>query len=103
MAVVEPGEETSKQMDVEEHPDGPGTVGAAKPDDMNTFVEVDHSSRRRGRRRDGVRRNDVKRSRSPEIWTRRGRGRADRPDMVCRVPKLSKFGCLYWSGVVRAW
>lgn len=82
MAVVEPGEETTTQMEFEEQADVTGTVGAVKSDEMNTGVEVDHSSRRRARRRDGVRRNEAKRSRSPEIWTRRGRGRADRPDMV---------------------
>lgn len=79
MAVVEHGEETTTQMEFEEQSEGPGTVGAVKLDDMNTGEEV---GRRRGRRRDGLRRNDAKRSRSPEIWTRRGRGRADRPDMV---------------------
>ncbi|KAG0629582.1 hypothetical protein M758_1G114600 [Ceratodon purpureus] len=90
VAVVEPAEETTIQMDFEEQPDGPGTGGAAKPDDINTGVEVDHSSRRRGRRRDGVRRSDAKRSRSPEIWTRRGRGRADRPDMKEMSPPVVK-------------
>jgi hypothetical protein len=49
VAVVEPGEETTTQMDFEDQRDGPGTVGALKADDMNTGAEVDHSSRRRGR------------------------------------------------------
>ena len=85
MAVVKPSEEATTQMNMEGQPDGPGPVGAAaKPDDASTGAEADNLSRRRGRRRDGARsRNDAKRSRSPEIWTRRGRGRADRLDMVC--------------------
>lgn len=94
MAVVEHGEETTGQMEFEEQFEGPGTVGAVKSDDMITGEEV---GRRRGRRRDNLRRNDAKRSRSPEIWTRRGRGRADRPDMVCQDTEQIQLTCLYWS------
>ena len=103
MAVVPPSEETTTQVECEGQPDGPGTLGAVKPDDMNTGTEVDHSSRRRARRRDGVRRNEAKRSRSPEIWTRRGRGRADRPDVVRPSTAAIQVECLYWSSVVHAW
>lgn len=92
MAVVEHGEETTTQMEFEEQSDGPGTVGAVKSDDV---ITGEGTGRRRVRRRDGGHRNNTKRSRSPEIWTRRGRGRADRPDMVCQVTRRVQLTCLY--------
>lgn len=96
MAVVEHGEDTTTQMEAEEQAEEPGTAGLGKsvdkgdrPEDgSHAGVENDHHSRRRGRRREFSRHNDSKRSRSPEIWTRRGRGRADRPDVVCGCFKL---------------
>lgn len=89
---MEHREETTAQMDFEEPSEGPGTVGAVKQDDIITGEEV---GRRRGRRRDGSRHHDGKRSRSPEIWTRRGRGRSDRPDMVCLDTERVQLKCLY--------
>lgn len=72
-------------MESDEQFEEPGTVGAVKSDD----TPAEEVGRRRGRRRDGLRR-DAKRSRSPEIWTRRGRGRAYRPDMKEMSPPKVK-------------
>lgn len=82
--VVEPGQkETPTAVEV-----GNSAQDRAQLEDgLHTNQEAEHHSRR-GRRREGFRQSEIKRSRSPEIWTRRGRGRADRPDVV-RLCSLS--------------
>lgn len=82
-------------MEFEEPSEGHETGGVLRPDDMNTGTEVENSLKR-SRRWDGSRRNLAKRSRSPEIWTRRGRGRADRPDVVCLTSEFVQTRYFDW-------
>ncbi|XP_073388895.1 uncharacterized protein [Physcomitrium patens] len=89
VVAVEGDDEETTQMEFEEPSEGHETGGVLRPDDMNTGTEVENSLKR-SRRWDGSRRNLAKRSRSPEIWTRRGRGRADRPDVKEMSPPVVK-------------
>uniref|UniRef100_A0A7I4EYN4 PWI domain-containing protein n=1 Tax=Physcomitrium patens TaxID=3218 RepID=A0A7I4EYN4_PHYPA len=90
VTVVEHDEKTTTRMEVEELSEGLEFTRSVQLDDVNTVAEAGNSLGRRSRRRDGSRRNEAKRPRSPEIWIRRGGGRVDRPDVKEMSPPVVK-------------